>query len=192
MNLIFTQEAMNTYNDVLHFNLKHKKARYVSIIIAYTKRISLQNLMRKDIPHDLSLLVFEMNHFIINVQKYSIDGVLTGLWNELIRKLATIQDIDELRSIHEVFMDKIQKQCLFHNPQNNFVKSRIMEVLQICWKLTPETDVDEVQGTFRGIVQILLSMLHSRLNQGIQMHLEGLALRWDFNYFYSESALLKN
>ena len=30
MNLIFTQEAMNTYNDVLHFNLKLKKARYVA------------------------------------------------------------------------------------------------------------------------------------------------------------------
>ena len=58
--------------------------------------------MRKDIPHDLSLLIFEMNHFIINVQKYSIDGVLTGLWNELVRKLFTIQDIDELRGIHEV------------------------------------------------------------------------------------------
>jgi hypothetical protein len=62
-----------------------------------------------------------------------------------------------------------------------------MDVLQLCWELTPTCDVDEARGRFRGIILILLSMLRSKLNQGMQMHLEGLALRWNFNQFYDDT-----
>jgi hypothetical protein len=58
--------------------------------------------MRKRISHELSLLCFEILHFVINIQKYSVDGVLGGLWNELIRQIFSIQDFDELFHIHQV------------------------------------------------------------------------------------------
>ncbi|KAL0480252.1 gamma-tubulin complex component Tubgcp5 [Acrasis kona] len=173
MNLILHSDAMNTYNQVLRYNMRIKKARN-----------ALQDLMTNAIPHDLSLLCFELYHFVINVQKYAIDGVLEEVWAEFVDRLFLVGDFDELKLAHDSYLNKIKVQCLFSKA--TFVKSRIIEILDMCCCIEPDCNVEDVQISFRASVRLLLSLIKSKLNQGMHIHLDGLAIRLNYNHFYDD------
>ena len=76
--------------------------------------------------HQCHALGSEMVHFVQQVQYYINFEVLECSWDELLTKVQSASDLDDVIAAHQVFIDTIVTRCLLDNSSTVSGKSTVL------------------------------------------------------------------
>ncbi|KAI4316746.1 hypothetical protein L6164_024694 [Bauhinia variegata] len=201
LELIANTQAIKKYNQVMHFLLKVKRAKFVLDKVRrwmWKGRGSVTNNSKHHWLVEQKLL-----HFVDAFHQYVMDRVYHSAWHELCEGMAAARSLDEVIEVHEAYILSIQRQC-FVVPDKLWalIASRINSILGLALdfytiqqtlrsggavstvKARCEMEVDRIEKQFDDCIAFLLRVLSFKLNVGHFPHLADLVTRINYNYFY--------
>lgn len=201
LELIANTEAIRKYNQVMHFLLKVKRAKFV---LDKARRWIWKGKGSGTVNFKHHWLVEQkLLHFVDAFHQYVMDRVYHSAWRELCQGLAAAHSLDEVIEVHEAYLLSIQRQC-FVVPDKLWalIASRINTILGLALdfyciqqtldnggtvsaiKARCEMEVDRIEKQFDDCIAFLLRVLSFKLNVGHFPHLADLVTRINYNYYY--------
>ena len=232
LNIVITSRNILDYQKMFIFLLKIKK-------IEYSQNLEWRKIMTYS--HDLPNIKYpffkskikksmqfnqQIMHFIISLHNYLTLEVLETQYKKLIKKIHSVNSIDELINAHNEFIISIKQKCFLDNKNNNniMIYKKIISIFDIIFRFRTAQDVlistllqkisdldegekslnsqniddeeDEININYNkrieeSIKQItflfeefqnkIIDLINSMKNIGLNY----LAMKLDFNYYYS-------
>ena len=232
LNIVITSRNILDYQKMFIFLLKIKK-------IEYSQNLEWRKIMTYS--HDLPNIKYpffkskikksmqfnqQIMHFIISLHNYLTLEVLETQYKKLIKKIHSVNSIDELINAHNEFVNSIKQKCFLDNKNNNniIIYKKIISIFDIILRFRTAQDVlvstllqkisdldegeksldsqniddeeDEININYNkrieeSIKQItflfeefqnkIIDLINSMKNIGLNY----LAMKLDFNYYYS-------
>lgn len=201
LELIANSEAIRKYNQVMHFLLKVKRAKYV---LDKARRWIWKGKTGVIVNSKRHWLVEQkLLHFVDAFHQYVMDRVYHSAWREMCQGMAAASSLDEVIDVHDAYLLSIQRQC-FIVPDKLWalIASRINTILGLALdfysiqrtlhsggsisaiKAKCEMEVDRIENQFDDCIAFLLRVLSFKLNVGHFPHLADLVTRINYNYYY--------
>ncbi|CAO2826132.1 unnamed protein product [Amaranthus hypochondriacus] len=201
LELIANTEALRKYNQVMHFLLKVKRAKFVLDKVRrwIWKKKGVVTVNRK--RH--WLVEQKLLHFVDAFHQYVMDRVYHSAWREMCQGIAAARSLDEVIEVHEAYLLSIQRQCfVVPDKLGALIASRINTILGLALdfysilqtlnsggpvsaiKAKCQMEVDRVEKQFDDCIAFLLRVLSFKLNVGHFPHLADLVTRINYNYYY--------
>ncbi|GAB4846291.1 hypothetical protein Ancab_025292 [Ancistrocladus abbreviatus] len=201
LELIANMEAIKKYNQVMHFLLKVKHAKFV---LDKARRWMWKGRGAVTVNSKHHWLVEQkLQHFVDAFHQYVMDRVYHSAWRELCESMGAARSLDEVIEVHDAYLLSIQRQC-FVAPDKLWalIASRINSVLGLALdfysiqrtinsggaistiKARCEMEVDRIEKQFDDCIAFLLRVLSFKLNVGHFPHLADLVTRINYNYYY--------
>ncbi|GAB2291372.1 hypothetical protein Dimus_025630 [Dionaea muscipula] len=201
LELIANAEAIKKYNQVMHFLLKVKHAKFV---LDKARRWMWKGRSTVTVNHKHHWLVEQkLLHFVDAFHQYVMDRVYHSAWRELCEGMAAAHSLDEVIYVHETYLLSVQRQC-FVAPDKLWalIASRINIILGLALdfysiqrtmssggaisavKARCEMEVERIEKQFDDCIAFLLRVLSFKLNVGHFPHLADLVTRINYNYYY--------
>ncbi|GMH04061.1 hypothetical protein Nepgr_005900 [Nepenthes gracilis] len=201
LELIANMEAIKKYNQVMHFLLKVKHAKFV-LDKARRWMWKGRGTVAINCKHHW-LVEQKLLHFVDAFHQYVMDRVYHSAWHELCKGMSAARSLDDAIAVHEAYLLSIQRQC-FVAPDKlgALIASRINSVLGLApdfytiqltinsgaaisaIKARCEMEIDRIERQFDDCVAFLLRVLSFKLNVGHFPHLADLVTRINYNYYY--------
>ncbi|KAL2897001.1 Gamma-tubulin complex component 5 [Bienertia sinuspersici] len=201
LELIANTEAIRKYNQVMHFLLKVKRAKFVLDKVRRwiwkKKGIATVNCKRH------WLVEQKLLHFVDAFHQYVMDRVYHSAWREMCQGISAACSLDEVIEVHEAYLLSIQRQCfVVPDKLGALIASRINTILGLALdfysiqktvnsggavsaiKARCEMEVDRIEKQFDDCIAFLLRVLSFKLNVGHFPHLADLVTRINYNYYY--------
>lgn len=201
LELIANSEATRKYNQVMHFLLKVKRAKYV---LDKARRWIWKGKTGVIVNSKRHWLVEQkLLHFVDAFHQYVMDRVYHSAWCEMCQGMAAASSLDEVIDVHDAYLLSIQRQC-FIVPDKLWalIASRINTILGLALdfysiqrtlhsggsisaiKAKCEMEVDRIEKQFDDCIAFLLRVLSFKLNVGHFPHLADLVTRINYNCYY--------
>ena len=156
----------------------------------------------------LKLFSHEMQHYLGALQNYVYNQVIQVAWQELEKKLSTVQNIDDLIKAHEHYLDYALSRCflikkaqvILNSIQNifqNILKFRLYLVNDIFELNTHNEQFEHASfeqmastyADFKNHSIFLYRVLEKLVSKSYEYHVNNLAICLNYNYYYgNESA----
>ena len=231
LNNIISNRNILDYQKMFIFLIKIKRIEYSQNlewrkIMTYTRDIPIikypyfKSKIKKSLQFNQQIM-----HFIISLHNYLTLEVLETQYKKLIKKIDSINSIDELINAHNEFVNNIKEKCFLDNKNNNniLIYKKIISIFDIILRFRTAQDVlistllqkltdldDEEEKSLNSqnveedendinynrrieesIKQItflydefqnkIIELINSMKNFGLNY----LAMKFDFNYYYS-------
>ncbi|XP_021732255.1 uncharacterized protein LOC110699027 isoform X5 [Chenopodium quinoa] len=201
LELIANTEAIRKYNQVMHFLLKVKRAKFV---LDKVRRWiwKKKGLVTVNFKHHW-LVEQKLLHFVDAFHQYVMDRVYHSAWREMCQGIAAACSLDEVIEVHEAYLLSIQRQCfVVPDKLGALIASRINTILGLALdfysiqqtlnsggaisaiKTRCEMEVERIEKQFDDCIAFLLRVLSFKINVGHFPHLADLVTRINYNYYY--------
>lgn len=205
LELIANAEAIQKYNQVMHFLLKVKHAKFV-LDKARRWMWKGRGTVTVNCKHHW-LVEQKLLHFVDAFHQYVMDRVYHSSWRELCEGMASAHSLDEVIDVHETYLASIQRRC-FVAPDKLWalIASRINIILGLALdfysvqqrmsggaaisaiKARCDMEVERIEKQFDDCIAFLLRVLSFKINVGHFPHLADLVTRINYNYYYMSEA----
>ncbi|XP_021938157.1 gamma-tubulin complex component 6 isoform X3 [Zootermopsis nevadensis] len=207
LNIIFTETALQKYNDIFGYLLRLRRISWVlEEDFHYLKREAEDKpgLLRSPQYHRLQLYRHEMTHFVRALQNYVTATVLQASWVEFLQKLQNACTLDDLYRIHVTHVKMVLFRCLL-NKQSRSIQKALLDVLKMilkfhgqihsqAWRQSgsfqyehPKFDtMVQIYGCFHSLAVYTFKYATKLANTGYQPHLLDLLQMLNMNGFYPE------
>ncbi|XP_056693277.1 uncharacterized protein [Spinacia oleracea] len=201
LELIANTEAVRKYNQVMHFLLKVKRAKFV---LDKVRRWiwKKKGAVTVNFKHHW-LVEQKLLHFVDAFHQYVMDRVYHSAWREMCQGIAAACSLDEVIEVHEAYLLSIQRQCfVVPDKLGALIASRINTILGLALdfysiqqtlnsggavsaiKARCEMEVDRIEKQFDDCIAFLLRVLSFKINVGHFPHLADLVTRINYNHYY--------
>ncbi|KAK9704927.1 hypothetical protein RND81_07G020800 [Saponaria officinalis] len=201
LELIANTEAIRKYNQVMHFLMKVKRAKFV---LDKSRRWIWKAKGAVTVSYKHHWLVEQkLLHFVDAFHQYVMDRVYHSAWSEMCQGMASARSLDEVIEVHEAYLLSIQRQCfVVPDKLGALIASRVNTILGLALdfysiqqtlnssgtvsgiKARCEMELDRIEMQFDDCIAFLLRVLSFKLNVGHFPHLADLVTRINYNYFY--------
>jgi hypothetical protein len=161
LDIIFDRLTLDKYQKVFTRLLHIKRAAYCARKIRWRQRGSAE-----PIHHKLSLFQKELEHFCYCFEEYMMLHVLDVQAVKFQEAFRQVDNIDSLRQIHNVFLNKVCEKCLLEQ-KFSAVNQAVSNVLEVCIefkrlvdsKAAGTTRLQELKDKYRNANRFLLQVL---------------------------------
>ncbi|KAK9756872.1 hypothetical protein RND81_01G126300 [Saponaria officinalis] len=201
LELIANTEAIRKYNQVMHFLMKVKRAKFV---LDKSRRWIWKAKGAVTVSYKHHWLVEQkLLHFVDAFHQYVMDRVYHSAWSEMCQGMASARSLDEVIEVHEAYLLSIQRQCfVVPDKLGALIASRVNTILGLALDFYSiqqtlnssgtvsgiearcEMELDRIEMQFDDCIAFLLRVLSFKLNVGHFPHLADLVTRINYNYFY--------
>ena len=128
LHLMFSPDVIDKYNALFRFLLPVKR---VQLDLQYVWAMKVRVLKRNNSAHfrKMMLLRQHMSFLIDNIFAYLQVDVLESQWSRLVKAISESSDFEEVRMLHDKYLDSITEQCFLNLSQ---VLKALQDVLQMC------------------------------------------------------------
>lgn len=113
---VFTPYCMNSYLRLFNALWRAKRMEYVLSKISHSRTtyLKLQEKIPEVTPivHSIHVILAQMVHFVQQMQYYMAFEVMECCWADLLLKISSAQDLDEVINGHEDFIDTLLTRAL--------------------------------------------------------------------------------
>ncbi|PRP78393.1 morn motif-containing protein [Planoprotostelium fungivorum] len=196
IHLMMTDSMRHNYNRVLILLIQIKRAKHA------VDGPHLKGTEKNSTTHAVQMLRKKLVHFTGNLQEYMVNRVLQTSWLEFESSIRDADDFDQVRRLHETYLDNIIENCLLGVKRHIFLK-RIREILNLCLRFRRLFDSNgedrermsrechRMDEDFSQAAYFLVAILREMVSQRRIPHLEDLLLRLNMNEF-PETTLLSH
>ncbi|XP_074285780.1 uncharacterized protein LOC141611191 isoform X2 [Silene latifolia] len=201
LELIANTEAIRKYNQVMHFLMKVKRAKFV---LDKSRRWIWKAKGAVTVSYKHHWIVEQkLLHFVDAFHQYVMDRVYHSAWSEMCQGMASARSLDEVIEVHEAYLLSIQRQCfVVPDKLGALIASRVNSILGLAldfysiqqtlssggtvsgMKARCEMEIDRIEKQFDDCIAFLLRVLSFKLNVGHFPHLADLVTRINYNYYY--------
>ncbi|GBN57617.1 Gamma-tubulin complex component 3 [Araneus ventricosus] len=113
---VFTSHCMNSYYRLFHVLWKAKRMEYILCKISHSRSNDLK--YQAQIPeitpvlYQCHIILAQMIHFVQQIQYYMAFEVMECCWADLLLKIASAKDLDQVIAAHESFLDTLVTRSL--------------------------------------------------------------------------------
>ncbi|KAH9614309.1 hypothetical protein KSS87_006717, partial [Heliosperma pusillum] len=190
LELIANTEAIRKYNQVMHFLMKVKRAKFVldksrrwiwKVHISFDLAVfHAKGAVTVSYKHHW-IVEQKLLHFVDAFHQYVMDRVYHSAWSEMCQGMASARSLDEVIEVHEAYLLSIQRQCFVVPDKLQTLNSGgTVSVM----KARCEMEIDRIEKQFDDCIAFLLRVLSFKLNVGHFPHLADLVTRINYNYYY--------
>ena len=126
LDIVLHAEAMAKYNRVMVFLLQLKRCK----VLLERTRSTRAARPRPDL-HRINLLRHELLNLVNNLHFYAMARVLHQLWDEYLPRMRATLRLDDLRKLHDEYLDAACERCLLHK-RGELVMGAIRKILNLC------------------------------------------------------------
>ena len=146
IHLMFSPDVTEKYNTLFRFLLPIKRVQLELQYIWAQKVRSMKHLDQEPVFRLTLQLRQHMSFLIDNIYSYLQVDVLESQWLKLNQGVQASRDFEEVRMLHDQYLDSILEQCFLNLPE---VLKALQDVLLMCTKLCRllrEIDEDEMKN----------------------------------------------
>ncbi|GFT96480.1 gamma-tubulin complex component 4 [Nephila pilipes] len=194
LHILITTSAIDKYNMIFRFLLSVRKVQ-----IELHQSWALQ-MRIKGAGADSRLMPFwklrsHMSFLIDNFQYYILVDVLESCFSNLIEKLETVKDFEEIQQSHNRFLSSVTSQCFL---ELWTVHHSLEEILEVCSSFCSLVNrititmnpkdlnmLENIRTSFQRQTSLLFRILSGVRSHQVSPHLAQLLLRIDYNKYLS-------
>ncbi|CAL1283557.1 unnamed protein product [Larinioides sclopetarius] len=113
---VFTSHCMSSYYKLFHVLWKAKRMEYILCKISHSRStyIKYQAQIPEITPvlYQCHIILAQMIHFVQQIQYYMAFEVMECCWADLLLKIASAKDLDQVIAAHESFLDTLVTRSL--------------------------------------------------------------------------------
>eukprot|EP00026_Physarum_polycephalum_P000573 Phypoly_transcript_00574.p1 GENE.Phypoly_transcript_00574~~Phypoly_transcript_00574.p1 ORF type:complete len:1439 (+),score=257.01 Phypoly_transcript_00574:52-4317(+) len=205
LTLVIDRAAREKYHELFKFLLSLKRvAHALREIWIFCKRRKAYGYEESN--NMIELVRHEMQHFVNILQEYVINQILDICWKEFSFQLDKVKtaeiDLNDLRTVHDNYLNKAKSRCLLHNkgaPGAKIIRRMFDRILEV-WNILRSHPIDNIipvsvhksildkHESFKTNAKFLYGILANLSGKRNQPHLQQLLLLINYNEFYSDSA----
>jgi len=210
-NIIITENSINKYNRVFSSLIRLKRAGWslqevwVNLKKAgHSRRAASSPQLRQ-----LQLFRHEMQHFVNNLERYTVNQIIHVSWEEFQQDLKEqVNDLDDLHRCHTTYLNRIIFRSLLSknaapvykliNDIFGMISNFETRLISQSWEEDKETGhvthpsfsrLKQNYKAFRQCVEFLFSVISKLVRRGYQDHLADLLLQVNFNSYYTNAVV---
>lgn len=209
-NIVITENSINKYNRVFSFLIRLKRAGWSlqEVWLSLKKADYLRKTASSPQLRQLQLFRHEMQHFVNNLERYTVNQIIHVSWQEFQESLSKVNDLDDLHRCHTAYLKKIIFRSLLSKnaaPVYKLINDIFGMISKFETRLTSHSWVEDketghmihpmfaklqlVHGAFRQCIEFLFSVISKLVRRGYQDHLSDLLLQVNFNSHYKTAIL---
>lgn len=123
---IFTSQCMHAYFRLFNILWKAKRMEYILSKISHSRSsyLKLQARIPEVTPilYQCHITLAQMVHFVQQIQYYMAFEVMECCWADLLLKIASAKDLDQVIAAHENFLDTLLTRSLLDSESSNLLK----------------------------------------------------------------------